>query len=174
MSDGEYSNARFKDKMKCPMTIEDIIEKMKKNFPDLTEETNWGERGLFYNPKKLFPKGAYVLTFKERDGKNDSASKLNLGSRFRLNLKISKESFLKYFEEIPQRPEAGKTIAGDYDFSESNKIMPHPVYGWMTWIAVINPSPSTIVLMEETGFFREAYQAALTTFNKKRNALSPN
>ena len=43
--------------------------------------------------KHYFAKGAYVLTFKEKDGANDSSSNLSLGNRYRLNLKISKETF---------------------------------------------------------------------------------
>ena len=45
--------------------------------------------------------------------------------------------------------------------------MPHPVYGWMTWVCVLNPTLKTIELMGTEGLFEEAYQAAVVTINKK-------
>jgi hypothetical protein len=41
-------------------------------------DVNWGERGIFYNPDRVLKKGVYVLTIKEKDGENDSASRANV------------------------------------------------------------------------------------------------
>jgi hypothetical protein len=149
------------------LQVNELIQRIKLNYPTLSENTNWGERGLFYNPQGQFSKGAYVLTFKEKDGANDSASQLNTGDKYRLNIKISKQTFVKLFKSIPNRPVAGEIIEGEYDFTELDKLMPHPVYGWMTWACVINPTLKTIKLMEEDGLFEEAYQAAVVTIDKK-------
>ncbi|BCA96595.1 hypothetical protein TUM19329_29560 [Legionella antarctica] len=54
-----------------------------------------------------------------------------------------------------------------YNFSELDKVMPHPVYGWMTWVCVVNPTLKTIESMEAQGLFEEAYQAAIATIDKK-------
>jgi hypothetical protein len=152
------------------MKIDELIQRIKFKYPMLSENNNWGERGLFYNPKNQFPKGAYVLTFKEKDGEHDASSNLNAGNKYRLNLKISKISFINLFESIPKRPAAGGVIEGGYDFTESDTIMPHPIYGWMTWMCVINPTLKTIEFMETQGLFEEAYQAAVTTIDKKLKA----
>lgn len=149
------------------LQVNELIQRIKLNYPTLSEYTNWGERGLFYNPEGQFAKGAYVLTFKEKDGANDSASQLNTGGKYRLNLKISKETFIHLFESIPKRPAAGNVIEGDYDFAALNTLMPHPVYGWMTWACVLNPTRKTIEFMESEGLFQEAYQAAVVTIGKK-------
>jgi len=114
------------------MKIDDLIQRIKLKYTMLSENTNWGERGLFYNPKDQFPKGAYVLTFKEKDGQNDSSSNLNTDDKYRLNLKVSKATFIKLFKSLPKRPAAGGVIEGGYDFTELDKVMPHPIYGWMT------------------------------------------
>ncbi|WP_173237864.1 DUF6194 family protein [Legionella antarctica] len=68
---------------------------------------------------------------------------------------------------IPKRPIAGEIIEGVYNFSELDKVMPHPVYGWMTWVCVVNPTLKTIESMEAQGLFEEAYQAAIATIDKK-------
>lgn len=149
------------------MELNNLIARINANYPDLNEDKNWGERGLFYNPERQFSKGAYVLTFKEKDGKNDSASNLSARNKYRLNLKVSKTTFIKLFKYIPKRPVAGKVIEGSYNFTQLNTIMPHPIYGWMTWIGVINPTLKTIEMMEQEGMFEEAYQAAVATINKK-------
>ncbi len=150
------------------MTVEDIMIHIMNKYTHLARNVNWGERGLFYNPGNRLPLGAYMMTFKERDGKNDSASRINRQpGLFRLNLKISKETFIKLFDGVPSRPAAGHTVATGHDFTKLDTIMPHPVYGWMTWIAVINPSAKTIAEMESLNLFDEAYRAAVETFNKK-------
>jgi hypothetical protein len=149
------------------MKIEELIRYVRFKYPLLNENKNWGERGLFYNPHNQFPKGAYVLTFKEKDGGNDSSSNLNVGNKYRLNIKVSKNTFIKLFETVPHRPAAAQIIKGNYDFTECNKVMPHPIYGWMTWVCVINPTLATIEMMEIQGLFEEAYQSAVANINKK-------
>jgi hypothetical protein len=150
------------------MKIDGIFKHLISKYSGLVINKNWGERGLFYNPGGKLKLGAYMLTFKEKDGKNDSSS--NISGRtdvFRLNMKISKSTFTKLFISVPERPVAGGIVATGHDFTQLDTIMPHPVYGWMTWICVHNPSQKTINHMESTGLFDEAYNAATETFNKK-------
>ncbi len=149
------------------MQIQALIQRVILKYPLLSENTNWGERGLFYNPNEQFNKGAYVLTFKEKDGKNDSASRLNGENRYRLNLKISKLTFIHLFKTIPKRPAAGGVIEGWYDFTAVDEVMPHPVYGWMTWVCIINPTLKTIESMEGNGLFDKAYKAAVINIERK-------
>lgn len=149
------------------MNINELFQHIKLRYPALSESTNWGERGLFYNPLGKFPKGAYVLTVKERDGANDSASHLNDDNKYRLNFKISKTTFIEIFKSVPKRPAAGEVIEGAYDFTALDILMPHPIYGWMTWVCILNPTHKTIELLEAEGLFEEAYQAAVATINKK-------
>src|SRR3954452_21276873 len=64
----------------------------------------------------------------------DEFSDLNRPSVYRLNVGLSKETFRTFF---PSGSEESHTQP--YDFTVSNKIMPHPVYGNMFWICVLNP-----------------------------------
>ncbi len=82
------------------MTIDELIQRIQQKYTALSENKNWGERGLFYNPNGQFPKGAYVLTFKEKDGKNDASSHLDKDGKYRLNLKISKKTFIQLFKGV--------------------------------------------------------------------------
>ena len=61
-----------------------------------------------------------------------------------------------------------KTVAQrPADKSPLDKLMPHPIYGWMTWVCVLNPTLKTIELIEADGWFEEAYRSAVSTINKK-------
>jgi len=150
------------------MKINDIIQITQKNHPGLLKNTNWGELGLFYNPEEKLKIGIYLMTFKEKDGEHDSASKLDRGGLYRLNLGISKETFIKIFGTIPKRPRAGEVITMDieFDFTKIDTIMPHPVYGWMSWISVINPSQKTFEMLKP--LIAEGYKLAVEKYKRKK------
>jgi len=148
------------------ITQNEIIEFVTNKYTGLVVNQNWGETGLFYNPEGKLKKGIYLLTFKERDGENDGASRLNRGAGFyRFNLGISKKTFIEVFGFIPSRPAAGNAVSMDYDFSSTDTIMPHPVYGWMAWICVINPTSDTFEKL--VPLIEEGYQLCLKKYEKK-------
>jgi hypothetical protein len=125
------------------MKIEEIFDYATSAYEGVVIAQNWGERGLFYNPEGKLPKGVYILTFKEKDGPNDKASNVNRPNVYRLNMGISKGTFREMFGDIPKRPVAGQIIDTGHNFESVDEIMPHPVYGWMSWVCVLNPSPDT-------------------------------
>jgi len=73
---------------------------------------------------------------------------------FRLNFAISRQTFIRMFADVPKRPEKGTCIEGQYDFTALDRLTPHPVYGWMTWVSIVNPSETTwknmIPLLDES------------------------
>ena len=143
-----------------------ILRIIKEKFNGLEINTNWGETGLFYNPEGKLKKGIYLLTIKEKDGANDKASNLNREGVFRLNLGVSKTTFIELFGEIPTRPPAGGIINMDYDFTKQNTLMPHPVYGWMSWLCVLNPGADTFEGM--LPLIEEGYDLALKKYAAKK------
>ena len=82
-----------------------------------------------------------------------------------MNLGISKESFFQLFGNKSKRPKAGQIIDMPYDFSELNRIMPHPVYGWMNWVCVLNPTRETFNKLFP--LIEEGYSLALKKYEKK-------
>jgi len=83
---------------------------------------------------------------------------------------ISKETFVNLYGQRPARPKAGKIIDMSFDFTELNKIMPHPVYGWMSWIGVLNPDKNTFEKL--LPFIEEGYRLAKDKYKKKIKALN--
>ncbi|MDR0780650.1 MAG: DUF6194 family protein [Pseudomonadales bacterium] len=153
------------------LSIEQIVEYVTETFPGVVDNRNWGERALFYNPGQKLPKGIYFLTFKEKDGAHDSSSQIQPG-QYRLNIGLSKTAFTARFGFIPARPPAGGVVNTGHDFTTCDIITPHPVYGWMSWIAVKNPSPAT--LDELKPLLAEAYKLAATKFSKRIPDIAPN
>lgn len=126
---------------------------------------SYGERALFYNPGRKLKRGVYVLTIKEKDGPNDKSSRLDREKVYRLNIGICKSTFLKLFDVLPNRPGKGETVGMDADFSLPDRILPHPVYAWMGWICVLNPSEATFETLKP--LITEAYEYAKEKYGKR-------
>lgn len=103
----------------------------------------WGEVSYFYNPGNTLKRGTYFATIKQKDGDNDKASNIDRDGVWRLNIGLAKPTYQSLFGPNPDRPGKGGVIEGPWDFSQLDRLMPHPVYGWMSWVAVLNPSQET-------------------------------
>lgn len=148
------------------MDQNEIIEYCLARFPDTVLINSWGERCIFYNPQNKLKRGIYVLTIKAQDGPNDRASRLDREGVYRVNWGITAESFLKRYTAVPDRPKAGNTVEINTDFSKRNELFPHPVYAWMKWVSILNPSREKFY--ESTFLIDEAYQLAKMKFSKKK------
>ncbi len=142
-----------------------IIEKIISEFEGVEPKSSWGETSLFYNPGKLLPNGVYFCTIKEKNGQNDKSSDLDRPGIFRLSIGIKKETYESYFGKSPKRPEKGGIINTGHDFTALNTLMPHPIYGWMSWVQILNPSESEF--QKILPLISEAHSGAVIKFNKK-------
>ena len=104
----------------------------------------WGEVSFFVNPDGRLKRGAYFATIKQKDGEHDRASQLDRGGLWRLNFGLPKADFAALFGEAPSRPAKGGVVAGSWDFTALDVLTPHPVYGWMGWVAILNPSSGSM------------------------------
>lgn len=127
---------------------------------------SWGEKGIFYNPGNVLKRGVYILTIKEKDGANDKGSNLCRTGVFRVNIGIRKATFQKLFGAIPARPMAGGIVEMDFDFTAQDVVLPHPVYAWMSWICVLNPSEQTFEKLKP--FIQESYALSIEKFKRRK------
>lgn len=147
------------------MGVNEILHYCLMNFEDSVVVDSWGEKGVFYNPNNQLKRGVYVVTIKEKDGKNDQGSNLNRPDTFRVNLGVQKQTFIELFGELPERPKAGEVVSMDFNFTSVDKLIPHPVYAWMGWISIINPSKESFYKLEP--LLQESYEYAKQKFNKR-------
>jgi len=113
----------------------------------------------------VLPNGVYFCTIKEKNGDNDKSSNLDREGIYRLSIGITKERYLSLFNDKPKRPVKGGIVDTGHDFTECNVLTPHPIYGWMSWVQILNPTESKLNELFE--LISEAHTKAVTKFNKK-------
>ncbi len=148
------------------MNENEILNRCLETLEGAVLVNSWGEQGLFYNPERLLKRGVYILTVKNKDGENDKGSRLDRDGIYPLNLGVRKKTYEKYFGCLPKRPAKGKTADTGYDYTETDKIIPHPVYAWMGWICVLNPSEKTFEELKP--LISEAYEYAKEKYSKRK------
>jgi hypothetical protein len=146
------------------LTPTKIVNDLVNSYKGTIAMKAWGETSLFYNPGRVLPRGVYFATVKENDGANDRASSLTRDGVFRLNVGTSKPLYLNNFSPPPPRPAKGGIVDGPWDFTKLNEITPHPIYGWLSWIAVLNPSLETLTGMRH--LIDAAHEKAVVSFKK--------
>jgi len=135
------------------------------SFPGIVPVAAWGETSFFYNPGRVLPRGVYFATLKAKDGDGDRASNLSRPRVFRLNIGISNATYRSLFGPPPPRPAAGGVVDTGHDFTALDTLSPHPVYGWMAWVSVLNPSPATFESVKP--LLAEAHGLAVARFRKR-------
>ena len=148
------------------MTAIDLENWILNNYQGVIVTNAYGERSFFYNPDNSLPKGIYFATIKESDGPNDKSSKLDRDGIFRLSLGVGKKNFQNLFGAIPARPLKGVIIDYDFDFSILGVLMPHPIYAWISWVAINNPTSANLETLKY--LLDNSYQSVITKFAKKK------
>lgn len=152
------------------MSPKDIENYITSKYEGVVPKSTWGETSFFYNPNKLLPNGIYFCTVKEKDGNNDKSSNLDRDNVFRFSIGISKQSFDILFNIKFKRPLKGKIIESNFDFEALDILTPHPIYGWMNWICILNPSLKCFDNIKH--FLDESYKLAIEKFNKKQKKVN--
>jgi hypothetical protein len=147
------------------LTPQEVTHYILSNFSDIVPMNSWGEQSFFINPDQKLKRGTYFSTIKEKDGENDKASNLSRDGVHRLNLGLTEKTYNTLFGEKPKRPAKGKIIDSKHDFTQLDTLTPHPIYGWMGWIAVLTPSEQTFENINP--LLQDAYNKAYILTQKK-------
>ncbi|GHO59765.1 DUF6194 family protein [Ktedonobacter robiniae] len=131
-----------------------------------------GDSFFFYNPdSNVPPDHRFPFVTLVTSDINDQFSNLNRPTVFRLNIGISKQTFRSLFGEL-SHPSGRDSAAisgensSDYDFTALDQIMPHPVYGRMLWVCVLNPSEETFETKVRQ-LLAEAYDLAVSKHKRR-------
>jgi hypothetical protein len=127
---------------------------------------------FFYNPDSSVPPDHRFpfVTLVTSDA-FDQFSDLNRPGVFRLNISINKQTFRSRFglgkpSSSQESADEGEEVAGTYDFTALDQVMPHPVYGRMYWVSVLNPSDETFAT-DVHPLLAEAYEMAVTKYQRQ-------
>ena len=140
-----------------------------------------GNSFFFYNPDSSIPPDhRFPFVTLVTSDLYDQFSTLNRPSVFRLNIGISKQAFRSLFGE-PSLLSDGESAAeggenpGGYDFTALDRVMPHPIYGRMFWVCVLNPGDETFETKVRP-LLIEAYELAVSKYKRltaRRQAKPP-
>jgi len=152
------------------MKTEDIIKDLQNRFSHLVIKNTSGETSIFYNPNKTSANGSYFLTIKESNGENDQASNLDRDGVFRVSFGVSRNFYEALFGPKPPRPAKGGVVKTGHDFTQTNLLMPHPIYAWMHWLQIINPSQET--WNSNQHLIQDSYQLSKARFEKRKRRVT--
>jgi hypothetical protein len=128
-------------------------------FPELA----WGDHFFYYAPDGRVPTNTQpYATIVTKDYPEDAASQLDPAGRWRLNVHVGRSRFTELTGETPG------DLTRERDFSARDVVLPHPVYGPLGWIAIVNPADATGALAHD--LVREAHEAEAARRRRRRDS----
>ncbi|MEV6210279.1 DUF6194 family protein [Kitasatospora sp. NPDC051914] len=111
---------------------------------DGSPEAAWGDTFFFHDPDGDSPRRMpfATLVVKDYDG-YDTASDLDRPGVFRLSIAVGR----KAFEQLVGHPPAAHADRHtEYDYTATDRLLPHPAYAVQGWVCILNPGPDTASL----------------------------
>lgn len=153
------------------MTIDEIIA-LVKSFDgalavtagqgDGSPELAWGDTFFYYAPDGIMPQATQPFaTIVTKNYPEDEQSRLDRSGFFRVNIAAGRAAFVEWTGHQPGEP------ADDVDPSVADRVIAHPVYGSLGWLAIVNPGPSTAQTART--LLRQAYDLARARFERRMN-----
>lgn len=118
-------------------------------------EIAWGDAFFYYAPDGRMPRNTQPYgTIVTKDYPDDTASHLDPPGRWRVNVQVGRTA-------LPE-------LLGERDDPAAADVMlPHPVYGALGWICVVNPGERTTGTVIR--LLREAHEAARVRAVRRRS-----
>jgi Family of unknown function (DUF6194) len=150
----------------------EISQSLIGTFEGVDVVTDSGNSFFFYNPDtNVPPDHRFPFVTLVTNDLYDQFSHLNRPSVFRLNIGIGKQTFRSLTgspslsSDGDREPISGENLS-DSDFTALDRIMPHPVYGRMLWVCVLNPSEQTFETKVRP-LLIEAYDLAVSKHKRR-------
>ena len=125
-------------------------------------EIAWGDAFFYYAPDGRMP--AHVqpyATIVTKDYPDDTASDLDPPGRWRVNVHVDRATFRELTGEAPRGPHRPR------NFAAADVVLPHPVYGALGWVCVVNPGENSADLV--VALLRAAHDAARARSERRQH-----
>lgn len=145
------------------MDEQDVISWIRA-LPGIEIVEDQGDHYVFADPTQPANNRIPFATVMTAD-RYDQFSHLDRPGVYRLNTGVSPARYRARFgpEPFPKDP-----AASGYDFTALDTVMPHPVYGSMFWLCVLNPGEETFAQVQP--LIEEARELALGRAQRARRA----
>ncbi|MGW5676976.1 DUF6194 family protein [Streptomyces sp. NPDC003860] len=125
------------------------------DFPELA----WGDAFFYYAPDGEVPRNVQPYgTVVTKDYPDDTASDLDPPGRWRVNVHVDRATFEDLTGKEPRD-------LGHRDHATVDLVLPHPVYGALGWVCVVNPGVRTEATVVR--LLRAAHDAARARFERR-------
>ncbi len=119
------------------------------DFPELA----WGDVFFYYAPDGRIPRNTQPYgTIVTKDYPDDTACDLDPPDRWRVNIHVDRATFRELTGEEPH------STTRPRDHTSTDTVLPHPVYGALSWLCVVNPGERTADTVVR--LLRDAHEAA--------------
>ena len=143
-----------------------ISQYITETFEGVDVVSDSGNTFFFYNPdRNVPPDHRFPFVTLVTSDLYDQFSNLNRASVFRLNIGIDKQAFRSLPFARDSAEISGENSHG-YDFTALDQVMPHPVYGRMYWVCVLNPGDETFETKVQP-LLAEAYDLAVSRYKRQ-------
>lgn len=142
---------------------------IERTLPGVITTTADGDAFLFYDPDGITDPAARFpfATIITRDHSYDDASRLDRDeATFRLNCGVSRQRYESLFGPAPRQAAGYSTIDTGFDYSQTDQVVPHPLYSPLHWVSVVNPGERTMGAL--TGLLAEAHQIAREQYERRQ------
>jgi Family of unknown function (DUF6194) len=127
---------------------------------DGSPEIAWGDVFFYYAPDGVVPATQPFATVVTKDYPDDRASALDRPGAFRLNVAAGKAELAARTGHAPV-----EAAPAAVDPSAPDALFPHPVYGRLGWVSVVNPGPRTTPAVHE--LLAAAHAAARARYERR-------
>ncbi|MFD8232910.1 DUF6194 family protein [Streptomyces sp. NPDC059696] len=125
-------------------------------------ELAWGDAFFYYSPDGRVPANAQPYgTIVTKNYPGDSALDLDPPGRWRVNIHVGRGMFQELTGEEP------RALGRTHDLAATDHVMPHPVYGPLGWVCVVNPGARTMGTVVQ--LLRSAHEAARARCTRRRS-----
>lgn len=131
-------------------------------FPEIA----WGDAFFYYAPDGRMPQNVQPYgTIVTKNYPGDTACDLDPPGRWRVNVHVDRATFRELTGEEP------RSLTRPRDYAAADSVMPHPVYGALGWICVVNPAERTTDTVMR--LLRDAHDAARARFERRHERERP-
>ena len=123
------------------MDAEDVRRYIVGTFDGIDVMTNEGDTFFVYDPlRNLPPERQQPFATIVTGDHYDTVSALDRPGAYRLNLGLTKQTYVARFGTPPTVRDEHSVLVSDVDYAAVDTLMPHPVYASQYWISIIEPS----------------------------------
>jgi hypothetical protein len=130
-----------------------MVDYITSTFEDVEVLVADGNSFFYYAPEHVIPERTFGFATVVTNDLYDQFSGLDRESVYRLNIGVGGARF------------RGLDLPTDNDFTALDRLMPHPIYGNVHWVCVLNPDVATLETAKK--LLGEAYGAAVEQHRRR-------